>query len=931
MPTDPGSEGHPCYLDVTIQGQAARGMPDSGSVISILSSSFYEKLRRLKRAGPLLPAPFARPMVDASGNHMEFEGVVEVDLAIKGGEDCVRATVAVRHQAGLDILLGTNVLRRNRELRMALLHLLGGRKPDTLVTLHQVSLPPRSTTHVVVFGTFSQPGRYYLHGQHCAVEDGLVDWEPYKTHLPLTIVCTNHSDRQVVFRPGQCLLKAELANALDPEEDDSQERLTAIISAVTVSTTPTEPRNRLQAILADFEPYLSTLPADTATTIRHLVAEYNECFAASEAELGQATDVEHDIDTGDTPPIKCKLRPIPLGLREPVRDMITDYLKRKVIRPSSSPWSSPIVLALKKDGSLRFCVDYRKLNNATKMDSYPLPNAEYLLHALQGKQYFSSLDLASGYWQIRLAEEAREKTAFSTPYGHFEWNVLPFGLSTSPACFERMLDSIFSDLIGHTLFIYLDDILIATETVEEHLQVLEEVLRRLRQANLKLKGRKCHFLKREIDFLGHRIVEGGIHTDAEKVEKIRNYPVPTNAQELRVFHGMASYYRKFIRNFSVVASPLRALLRKDTPFTWGKPEQESFEALKNSLLVAPVLIQPDIQSAIDGNRPFIIYTDAAHAGLGAVLMQRGPDEQLHPVAFASRGCTKAERNYGITDLEGLGLLFAVKKFRPFIYNTHTIVRTDHQPLIGLLTHNQPSARLMRWALELQDFPKLTLEYVPGTRNGGADGLSRMPGQQHDDPDDQDAVRGVVMAIASEADPMQPLNEDPTFAKIIRQLRKGPVEGYAMSNDRLFRVSKTGQLRMAVPPSLRKQLFNDHHSGTLGAHSSAPKLLQHLSQSYYWPRMAKDLVTWSKACLTCLVHNTKPAERPPLRQIEAKGPYDICNADLMDMGSSASGSRYALVIVDHFTKWGVAYPINSRTLKPFVERSWSVTFSPRGVI
>lgn len=246
MPADDASEGHPCYLDVTFQFQEATGLLDSWSVITQLSTDFYEKLRRLKMAGPLLPTPFTKPMIDASGNRMEFDGVTEVSLAIRGGKDRVRATVAVRAQADLDALLGTNVLRRNLEFRTALLHVLGGKQPNTFVTLHQVILPPKSTPRVIVFGTFNQSGRYYLHGQHTTVEDGVVDWRPYKTRLPLNILCTNNDERPVVFRPGWCVVKAEPVEVLDPEDKAILSKLALAINNARVATTSAGQDPRLQ-------------------------------------------------------------------------------------------------------------------------------------------------------------------------------------------------------------------------------------------------------------------------------------------------------------------------------------------------------------------------------------------------------------------------------------------------------------------------------------------------------------------------------------------------------------------------------------------------------------------------------------------------------------------------------------------------------------
>ncbi|WKY07226.1 hypothetical protein Q1695_007004 [Nippostrongylus brasiliensis] len=335
------------------------------------------------------------------------------------------------------------------------------------------------------------------------------------------------------------------------------------------------------------------------------------------------------------------------------------------------------------------------------------------------------MDLASGYWQIRLSEDAKRKSAFTTSEGLFQFTVLPFGLSTSPAVFQRLMDSVIKGLEVEDgeVFVYIDDILIATETLDRHLQVMRLVFDALRKANLRLKPQKCEFLKESVSFLGHRIHKDGVGADLEKIQRIVDYPTPRSVGDLRTFLGMASYYRKFIAGFSAIAKSLYRLTSPNNSWQWGDEEVRSFEALKKAMTTAPVLAQPNVAAAEEGRRPFIIYTDASKDGLGAVLCQEGDDKLLHPIFFASKGLTKAEKNYHVTDLEALAVVFALKKFHFFIYGLDVVVRTDHQPLTCLFKRTNISARVLRWALEVQKY-RLKIEYVAGKANSVADALSR---------------------------------------------------------------------------------------------------------------------------------------------------------------------------------------------------------------
>lgn len=332
--------------------------------------------------------------------------------------------------------------------------------------------------------------------------------------------------------------------------------------------------------------------------------------------------------------------------------MVDEMERLGVIRKSTSAWSSPVVLIPKKDGSYRFCVDYHKLNGVTKKDVYPLRRIDDIFDTLSGAKFFSTIDLAAGYWQIGLDPSTSAKSAFVTHRRLHEFVRMPFGMCNAPATFQRLMEVVLAGLLWKNCFVYIDDVLVCSATFEEHLTHLEEVLSRLRQVGLRLKAKKCLFLRKEVSYLGHVVTRQGIKPDPAKTDKIRGYPAPTDVSQVRQFLGLASYYRRFVPEFAMIASPLHLLLKKDTAFDWTPECADAFVGLKAALIHAPVLAYPQF----DSQHPFILETDASTKGLGAVLTQQQRDQKVHPIAFASRSLTAAETNYAITELETLGLV-----------------------------------------------------------------------------------------------------------------------------------------------------------------------------------------------------------------------------------------------------------------------------------
>ena len=450
-----------------------------------------------------------------------------------------------------------------------------------------------------------------------------------------------------------------------------------------------------------------------------MLNRHSNAFSKGTDDLGRTHLVEHEIQVKEgTVPIRQPARRFPFWKQSEAKDIVQDLRERDLIEPSTSPWASPVVMVRKKDNSTRLCVDYRRLNASTIPDAYPLPRIDDSLDALGDSKYFCTLDLASGYWQVGMTEDAKKKSAFITTGGLWEWKVMPFGLSTAPGTFERLMETVLAGLQWEKCLIYLDDVIVFGKTEKQTLDRLDEVLTRIEEAGLKLKPGKCVLFKKEVKFLGHLVTENGIATDPEKIKSVREWATPTSQSEVRSFYGTASYYRRFVKDFGSISKPLSRLMEKDRPFVWTAECQEAFDTLKNRLIEAPILAYPRHEGR------FVLDTDASGMGIGAVLSQvQGEQERV--IAYASRGLSKSERNYSVTKRELLAVVTYCRYFRHYLIGREFLTRTDHKALEWLGNFKEATGMLMRWQAELAQF-NMKIEHRPGRKHGNADGLSRIP-------------------------------------------------------------------------------------------------------------------------------------------------------------------------------------------------------------
>ena len=639
------------HVTVEIEGVRATALVDTGSQSTIISRPLLHKIAsRLRANGKPLPT-LVLPTVklygkDGKDGKRELDISAQVDLTAVVDGRSVRVPMFVQPQSDQECLLGMNVIPK---LGIQLLRADGTSlcaeskkscSDHNIVCLVQAStLPSRKGRFVDAIAPQSEfaPGEEVL-------------FEP-DTDLLCKLGLSSSDSLLTVGTDGKLLIPLEnLQPSCVGVEKDS-----IIGHVMSVKSTPTsKERDSVNNIPVDesrrqrLKPVLNVpkdgLDESQKQQLTQFLLKSEDVFSLDDSDLGHTSLVYHSVDTGDHTPIKQPPRRIPFSQRELVSKMIEEMQQKGVVQPSTSAWASPIVLVPKKDNTYRFCVDYRKVNAATKKDVYPLPRIDDILDTLGKSRYFTTLDLSSGFWQIEMDPATRDKSAFSTHCGLHEFVRMPFGMCNAPATFQRLMQVVLAGIEWQFCFVYLDDILVCSETFQSHLEHLESVFDRLRKAGLTLKPKKCFFAQSEVKYLGHLVSSQGVAPDPDKISKVRDFPVPTDVTKVRQFLGLASYYRRFVKQFAAIADPLHRLLKKDTEFSWSKDCQSSFEQLKQALITAPVLVYPRFGE----DKSFVLETDASLDGLGAILGQKQEDGHVHPVAYASRSLNPHEKNYSIT-------------------------------------------------------------------------------------------------------------------------------------------------------------------------------------------------------------------------------------------------------------------------------------------
>jgi len=735
---------------------------------------------------------------------------------------------------------------------------------------------------------------------------------------------------------------------------------TEILSVDSLMDTTTKPNTT--TFDAEKDVKLDHLRTNDKQMVRGLLNEYKHLFAMNDLELGTTDIVKMTIDTGDAQPIKQKPYRTPLLQRPIIEKHINNMLDAGIIKESTSPWSSPVVLVPKKGGDTRFCIDYRLLNTVIKGNSYPLPNIDDMLMSLGHAKYFTSLDARSGYHQIQIAEEDTPKTAFICAYGLFEYKKMSFGIKTAPSIYQQMMAQVLRGIDGKFAMAYIDDILVYTSTtLEDHLEHVKEVFKRLESANLKLKPSKCDFLKTEIKYLGHEISTNGIRPDPEKVIAISHLEPPTNVKGVRSVRGAASFFRRFIPNFSEITHCMTELTKKNAHFVWTAIHQEAFDKLKKQLCTAPVL------AIADPKFGYKLYTDASLHCVGAMLTQdTGKGEQV--IQYLSHKLSATQRNWPTIERECYAIVYAVQKLRHYLLGAKFTVYTDHLPLRTLFTSEMRNAKIQRWSIILSEFD-CAIEYNKGVDNAYADLLSRIEHPTTNNEINPDEVDTYVNVINSdkrlESESEEPEEEstllpevdfktfktisslkelsnaqkmDSSYIEIIKYLNDKVAnvasKSYVLLEDVLYhiadpvRLDNEHRLQIALPTILIEEVLYNLHDHPLSGHLGIDKTYDKIRRRFHWQNMYKDVVQHIAKCVTCRVRKLKKTRVAMQEMPMPEYPFEMVGIDTTGpYPESDAGNVYIITVLCHFSGWPECYAVPDKSART-VARVLMEEFLPR---
>ena len=646
---------------------------------------------------------------------------------------------------------------------------------------------------------------------------------------------------------------------------------------------------------------MNHVPPAMQTDLRNLIDSFADIFSETpQAGGANIPPLEHTIDLvpGAKPPFRRNCRLSPSEMIE-LKSQVTELLAKGIITPINSPYGAPVLFVKKPSGGFRFCLDYRALNEITVKLRYPLPRIDDLLDAARGATCYSSLDMAGGFHQLLISEEDVPKTAFATPFGHYAWRCLPMGLSNAPSQYQSTVNKIFQSL--SFVLIYIDDILILSQSPAEHLDHLNQVFTKIREAGLQVRFSKCRFLQEQVKYLGHILSKEGVRADPEKLRTLTEWAFPSNATGILQFLGLANYFRKFVPNLSRLAAPLHQLTKKKVQFTKGEDAILAFEAIKEALASPPVLAYPN------PDLPYELVSDASMTGCGAVLTQQG-----RPVAYFSSKFSPAEHNYTTGEQELLGIIKALKEWRCYLEGSQGLsIVTDHNPLTFFTKQPTLSRRQARWSEFMSRF-QFSVRYRPGATNP-ADSLSRLPHQSA-------AAALMLFAITVnesspdlmqqiKAESMTDLNfKDPTVTK-----QWSLQHGYWSFRGRII-----------VPATVRARVLKEHHATLIAGHFSWTKTLDLIQRQFWWPSMAADVQQFVSTCQTCQA-NKASCKRPygllqPLPIPDTRW-HTVTMDFVFDLPMSSEKNDGIMVIVDKLTKYVCLAPVQKSSTSEDIARAF----------
>lgn len=677
-------------------------------------------------------------------------------------------------------------------------------------------------------------------------------------------------------------------------------------------------RDWLKHIRLDWKAIATTVNQINSPSYQTLLDQYSEVFRD---ELGtlKSTQAHLEVQPNSNPKF-CKPRQVPFSLKEPLEKELSRLeclgILQKVMH---SEWAAPVVVVPKGDGCLRVCGDYKTtVNPVLVVDKYPLPRPDDLMSQLAGGQRFSKIDLSQAYQQVQLDDESRKFVTINTHQGLYQYTRVPFGISSAPALFQKIMDTILQG-VPNTIC-YLDDILVTGKNETEHLRNLEEVLKRLQQNGLRVKPEKCKFLQPSVEYLGHRIDASGVHTTMKKVEAIKRAPTPQDVQQLRAFLGLLHYYGKFIPNLSSILHPLNQLLKSQSSWKWSQACVKAFQQAKDKLADAPVLAH------YDATKKLKLATDASSYGIGAVISHTYDDGSERPIAYASRTLSNAEKHYAQIDKEALAIIFGIQKFHAYLYGRKFVLVTDHKPLVSLFGPKKAipplaAARLQRWAITLSAY-SYDIEYKPTSQHANADSLSRLPLRSTESSEDVVNVFNVAQVEALPLTSQQiatATKKDPVLSQVFRYTQSGwPSEvaevllpywnrrsEFTIEQDCLL-----WGIRVVIPQKWQERVLGEFHRDHPGI-----VRMKAVARSYaWWEGIDKDIETLVKSCKSCQTIRNTPPMAPLHPWLWPTKPWQRLH---LDFAGPFQGRMY-LLVSDAHSKWPEIISMKSTTASRTIE-------------
>ena len=996
----PSLVGKGTETSVLIQGVETTALLDTGATISTVSQSFHRQ--HLSH----LPIHELQDFINiecADGESLPYNGYIQADIFAPNVTDeehplpCLLLVVPdTKYNSQVPVLVGTNILE-------PLMMQVKSRHGSRFLQNAKISVPWYLSFRCLVVREAALKKKKNCLG---VVKNAHTENVVVKPNERVTV--TAFVDKPLEYATSCAIMQPamdkRLASLLDIADTviNYQGKQTGLVDVhidnITTQTVIIPPRatlcklqpgtrvtDRVTETVAD-ESVLSKMKLDSpllSPSEREVLVDkllqHKDKFSQSDVDMGHHQRTQHEIHLTDPHPFKERHRRIPPGMLQQVKEHLQQMLDSGIIRPSQSPFSSEVVWVRKKDGSLRQCVDYRRLNARTIKDNYCLPRIEEILDSLAGAKYFTVLDLKSGYHQVEIREDHKERTAFSVaPLGFYEYNRMAMGLANAPATYQRLMENVLGDLHLTICMVFLDDIIVFGNSFEEHLSRLEQVLIRLGENGLKLNPKKCSFCQERVKYVGHIVSEQGIETDPEKIEKVRDWPRPETAEDVRRFLGFCGYYRRFVRDFAKIAKPLNELMPSPLknkkgkkspsastrkPWHWDEEQESAFQTLKARLTSPPIL------AFADYSKPFELHCDASGCGLGGVLYQE-QNGQKRVIAYASRGLSKSEANYPAHKLEFLALKWSItEKFHDYLFGHKFTVFTDNNPLTYVLTSARLDATGHRWlaALAAYDFNIL---YKPGANNSDADGLSRLPTAPdlgidcHHIPvesvqqvckssqaksyieglafsagvvDDSFDPPGQVLHCLSDKQIINAQRNDPALGLWLEALennsrpKKTIISSSAegATHRSLFQVADKLSL---IDGKLYREVESDGRTikqlvlprcyipdvfkmlHTNIGHPGRDRTMSLLRDRFYWPGMYSDVEQMIEGCSRCIRRKAPDQRRVPLVNIKTTHPLELVCIDFLTLESSKGGYQHILVITDHFTRFATAIPTRNQTAK-----------------